>query len=186
MRNEGTEVGPRSFMETKTPEQNQKVQFCVARHEELLKETSQGLGLEENALLGSFDLMLGVNTIRYCHRLNKEDAVATTLANLLARDGVCVVIDMNDKFPVFRSRFRDRLSKEEKAYYLPSLEEYARPFKTAGLQILKQEHFCWIPHSAGSGLTTFMKAITPVLNTIAPSRAMRSLVVAQKTTQKGS
>jgi hypothetical protein len=163
-----------------TPEQNQKVQFCVARHENLLAEVTAGFGVRPEEVLNSFDLMLGVNTIRYCHRLNNENEVAATIKSLLADRGVCVVIDMNDKFPAFRSRVRDRLSKEARAYYLPSLEEYARPFSAAGLQILRRENFCWIPHSAGSGLTAVMRAITPVLNTIAPSRSMRSLVIAQK------
>ena len=164
-----------------TPEQNQKVRFCVASHENLIEEVTRGLGVVKEDLLGSFDVMLGVNTIRYCHRLMKENEVAATISSLLADRGVCIVIDMNDKFPAFRSRFRDRLAKEARAYYLPSLEEYARPFSSAGLQILKRENFCWIPHSAGSGLTSVMRALTPVLNTIAPSRAMRSLVIAQRT-----
>jgi hypothetical protein len=167
-----------------TPEQNRKVRFCVARHENLIEETTKGLEVPAETLLGSFDVMVGVNTIRYCHRLKNENDVAATIASLLADRGVCIVIDMNDKFPAFRSRFRDRLAKEAEAYYLPSLEEYARPFSSAGLQILKREHFCWIPHSAGAGLTTAMRALTPVLNTIAPSRAMRSLVISQKSERR--
>jgi SAM-dependent methyltransferase len=167
-----------------TPEQNKKVRFCVARHESLIEGATEGLGVRKEDLLGSFDVMLGVNTIRYCHRLMNENEVAVTIMSLLADRGVCIIIDMNDKFPVFRSRFRDRLTKEARAYYLPSLEEYARPFSSAGLQILKRENFCWIPHSAGSGLTAVMRALTPVLNTIAPSRAMRSLVIAQKSGER--
>jgi SAM-dependent methyltransferase len=163
------------------PALQHKVRFCAARHENLIEDVTKELALNKEAVLGSFDLVLGVNTVRYCHRLMKEDEVAAAIKSLLADRGVCVVIDMNDRFPAFRSRVRDRLAKDAKAYYLPSLSEYARPFQTVGLQILKRENFCWIPHSAGSGLTEFMKALTPVLNTIAPSRAMRSLVIAQKT-----
>ena len=44
------------------------------------------------------------------------------------------MIDMNKGFPLFRSRFRDRLTKDEEAYYLPSLEEYAHPFSSAGFE----------------------------------------------------
>ena len=164
-----------------TPEQNQKVRFCIASHENLIEEVTKELTVRKEDLLGTFDVMLGVNTIRYCHRLMKENEVAATIGSLLAESGVCIVIDMNDKFPAFRSRFRDRLAKEAGAYYLPSLEEYARPFSSAGLQILRRENFCWIPHSAGSGLTRLMKTLTPLLNSVAPSRAMRSLVIAQKT-----
>jgi len=167
-----------------TPEQNKKVQFCVASHETLIEEVTKGLGVPKEALLGSFDVMLGVNTIRYSHRLMTEKEVAATITSLLADRGVCIVIDMNNRFPAFRSRFHDRLVKGAKALYLPSLEEYARPFSSAGLQILKQANFCWIPHSAGSGLTAVMRALTPVLNTIVPSRAMRSLVIAQKTGER--
>jgi cyclopropane fatty-acyl-phospholipid synthase-like methyltransferase len=167
-----------------TPAQNQKVRFCVASHENLIEEVTKGLAVRKEDLLGSFDVMLGVNTIRYCHRLMKENEVAAAITSLLADRGVCIVIDMNDKFPAFRSRFRDRLAKEARAYYLPSLEEYARPFSSAGLQILKRENFCWIPHSAGSGLTAVMRALTPALNAVAPSRAMRSLVIAQKSGER--
>jgi 2-polyprenyl-3-methyl-5-hydroxy-6-metoxy-1,4-benzoquinol methylase len=167
-----------------TPEQNKKVRFCIASHENLVDDAAKGLGVRQEALVGSFDVMLGVNTVRYCHRLMKENEVAAIIASLLADHGVCIVIDMNDKFPVFRSRVRDRLSKDAKAYYLPSLDEYARPFSSAGLKILKRENFCWIPHSAGPGLTGLMRALTPALNTIAPSRAMRSLVIAQKTPER--
>src|SRR5262249_39083495 len=148
--------------------------------ENLLEETSKTLGVAPESLLGTFDLMVGVNTIRYCHRLRKEDEVAQAIKNLLADQGGCVVIDMNDKFPAFRSRIRDRMEKDATAYYLPSLEEYGRPFKTAEFRILRLENFCWIPHSASAGLTTFMKTMTPLLDSVARSRAMRSLVVAQK------
>jgi hypothetical protein len=164
-----------------TPEQNKKVRFCVASHENLVDDAAKTLGVTQESLLGSFDVLLGVNTVRYCHRLKTENEVALSIASLLADSGVCIVIDMNDKFPAFRSRVRDRLSKDAEAYFLPSLEGYAQPFSSAGLQILKRENFCWIPHSAGAGLTAVMRALTPVLNTIAPSRAMRSLVIAQKT-----
>ena len=176
-------VANREAKQYLTGEQNKKVRFCVASHEKLIDDATKGLGVRREDLLGSFDIMLGVNTVRYCHRLMKENEVAAIISSLLAEHGVCIVIDMNDKFPAFRSRVRDRLSKDAKAYYLPSLEEYAHPFSSAGLKILNRENFCWIPHSAGTGLTAVMRALTPLLNTIAPSRAMRSLVIAQKTEQ---
>src|SRR5713101_8029343 len=72
-----------------TAEQNQKVRFCVASHENLLEEATKGLGVRKEDLVGSFDIMLGVNTIRYCHRMKKETEVATTISNLLADHGVC-------------------------------------------------------------------------------------------------
>lgn len=162
-----------------TPEQRQKVSFRVARNEGLMEDL--GRGSEAGTLQGSFDFILGVNTIRYCHRLLNENACAEGIAGLLRDGGICVVIDMNDRFPAFRSSVPDRLTKDKESYYLPSLDEYARPFAAAGFDILKKEHFCWIPHSAGTALTAVMRALTPVLNTLVPSRAMRSLVISRKT-----
>jgi SAM-dependent methyltransferase len=177
------EAAKRETKKYLTPEQSKKVRFCVARNENLLEDVTKGLEIDKNVLLGSCDFVFGVNTIRYCHRLMNENECAAEIFNLLTDNGVCVVIDMNNKFPAFRSRVRDRLTKEAKAYYLPSLEEYARPFTSAGFEILKKENFCWIPHSAGAGLTSVMKALTPVLSTLAPSRAMRSLVIGRKVEQ---
>jgi 2-polyprenyl-3-methyl-5-hydroxy-6-metoxy-1,4-benzoquinol methylase len=174
------EAAKREIKNYLTPDQSKKVRFCVARNENLVEDVTKITGIEKSVLLGSFDLVFGVNTIRYSHRLMNENECAREISNLLTENGVCVVIDMNNKFPAFRSRLRDRLTKEAKAYYLPSLEEYARPFTSAGFEILKKDNFCWIPHSAGRGLTSLMKALTPVLSTLAPSRAMRSLVIGRK------
>jgi 2-polyprenyl-3-methyl-5-hydroxy-6-metoxy-1,4-benzoquinol methylase len=160
--------------------QQRKVRFCVARNENLIDDVTSRLKLSKKELIGSFDLILGVNTIRYCHRLMNEMECVGDISELLVNKGVCIVIDMNDKFPAFRSRFRDRLTKEKNAYYLPTLDEYARPFSSAGFEILRKENFCWIPHSAGPGLTAVMKTLTPVLSTVLPSHAMRSLVISRK------
>jgi hypothetical protein len=174
------EAAKREIKNYLTPDQSKKVRFCVARNENLVEDVTKITGIDKTVLLGSFDLVFGVNTIRYSHRLMNENECAREISNLLTENGVCVVIDMNNKFPAFRSRLRDRLTKEAKAYYLPSLEEYARPFTSAGFEILKKDNFCWIPHSAGRGLTSLMKALAPVLSTLAPSRAMRSLVIGRK------
>jgi SAM-dependent methyltransferase len=163
-----------------TTEQNEKVRFCVAKNENLIEDVTKGVGISKGALLGSFDVILGVNTIRYCHRLMNEDKCVGAIFDLLTGGGVCIIIDMNQKFPAFRSRFRDRLTKGKGACYLPSLDEYARPFSSAGFEILKKENFCWIPHSAGPGLTAVMKALTPMLSALVPNRAMRSLVISRK------
>jgi 2-polyprenyl-3-methyl-5-hydroxy-6-metoxy-1,4-benzoquinol methylase len=163
-----------------TPAQRAKVHFCVARNENLIGDLTKALRVKKEELHGSFDFMVGVNTIRYCHRLRNETDCVGDIFTLLRDGGVCVVIDMNNKFPVFRSRFRERPLKGDRAYYLPSLDEYARPFSSAGFEILKKANFCWVPHSAGRGLTTVMRALTPMLGAIAPSRAMRSLVVSRK------
>lgn len=162
------------------PNQLNRVRFAVARNEDLIEEGARGLGLRKDGLLGSFDLVFGVNTIRYCHRLKNVDRCVAGISELLRVGGVCVVIDMNRRFPAFRSRLRSWPNRDAEDTFLPSIEEYARPFSSAGFEIVKKKNFCWIPHSAGLSLTTAMKTLTPVLNTLVPSRAMRSLVIAQK------
>lgn len=174
------EAANREAMRYLTAEQNQKVRFFVARNESIAGDLSRGMGIGSGVLSGSFDLIVGVNTIRYCHRLMNERTCVEGISDLLAETGVCVVIDMNDRFPAFRSSLPDRLSKEKEAYYLPTLDEYARPFEEAGLEILRKGNFCWIPHSAGRGLTAVMRTLTPLLNALAPTRAMRSLVISRK------
>ena len=161
-------------------ENRRKIKFSVARNETLMQDLAGSLALEKSALSGKFHLLLGVNTTRYCHRLKKEFECARNIYDLLAKDGICIIIDMNDKFPMFRSMLRDRLTKKREDYHIPSLEDYARPFSEAGFRILKKKNFCWIPHSAGKMMTTILKAFTPTLNALAPHRAMRSLVISKK------
>jgi hypothetical protein len=144
------------------------------------------LGQGSSKLENSFHFIIGVNTIRYCHRAGKQLDCARDIFRLLAPGGVCVVIDMNDRFPAFRSalknKLRDQKEREEECY-LPSLEEYTAPFSQAGFEVLRSEHFCWIPHSAGPLMTGVLRPLSPVLTAIAGSRAMRSLVVAKKPSQ---
>lgn len=163
-----------------TEVQNAKVHFCVARNECLIGDLTKELGIKEEVLLGSFDIMVGVNTIRYCHRLRNQNECVGEICSLLREGGVCIVIDMNNKFPAFRSRLSKRPLKEDRAYYLPALDEYARPFVSAGFEIIKKTNFCWVPHSASRGLTAIMRALTPILGTLVPTHAMRSLVVSRK------
>jgi SAM-dependent methyltransferase len=163
-----------------SPKQHENVRFCVARNETLADDLAEGIGAPKSALLGSFHLILGVNTFRYCQRLKADVECAAGILDLLVEGGVCIMIDMNKGFPLFRSRFRDRLTKEEEAYYLPSLEEYARPFSSVGFEILRKENFCWIPHSAGPRLTRILKALSPALSSVVPNHAMRSLVISRK------
>ena len=166
-----------------TPQERSQVQFCVAKNETLLENMSARLGQELSKLENSFQFVIGVNTIRYCHRAGKQLDCARDILRLLAPGGVCVVIDMNDCFPAFRSALKNKLygkKEHEDECYLPSLEEYTAPFAQVGFEVLRSEHFCWIPHSAGRFLTTLLHAMSPVLNMVARSRAMRSLVVAKK------
>jgi hypothetical protein len=131
--------------------------------------------------LNSFDFILGVNTMRYCHRSGHEMSCAHDIMDLLVPGSVCVNIDMNNRFPAFRSALKNVFRRHnEEECYLPSLEEYAAPFEKTGFEILRKEHFCWIPHSGGKFMCAVLSAMTPVLNAVGKSRAMRSLVVARK------
>jgi SAM-dependent methyltransferase len=163
--------------------QANRVRFTAARNEDLIEEGAKGLGSAKGELIGSFDLVFGVNTIRYGHRLKNVDRCVQDISGLLREGGICIVIDMNRKFPAFRSRLREWRSKITEDTFLPTLDEYVRPFSFAGFEILSKKNFCWIPHSAGRGLTGVMRALTPVLNTVVPSRAMRSLVICRKIKQ---
>jgi SAM-dependent methyltransferase len=165
------------------PQERSRVRFCVAKNETLLEDLSAGLGQEFSKLENSFQFIIGVNTIRYCHRAGKQFDCARDIFRLLAPGAVCVVIDMNNRFPAFRSALKNKLRgkrENEEECYVPSLEEYTAPFQQAGFEVSRSEHFCWIPHSAGRLMTGLLRSLSPVLNTVAGSRAMRSLIVAQK------
>ena len=88
------------------PEQREKVRFCKAKNENLVEDLTNALAIPEESLLRSFDFILGVNTIRYCIRLKTDEKCAKGIYDLLADGSVCVVIDMNNKFPAFRSTLR--------------------------------------------------------------------------------
>lgn len=164
------------------PQLAKKLSFHVARNEQLIEDLVADRDIETDQL-SSFDLIVGVNTFRYCHRLGKEVDCARDVYRLLRPGGVCIMIDMNNRFPAFRSRLRRprNIQMESPAEcYLPSLKEYTAPFQTAGFGIIKKGNFCWIPHSAGRALTLCCRILSPFLNFFARSRAMRSLVIARK------
>src|SRR5579862_8045734 len=162
-----------------SPELSSKLSFHVATNEKLAEDLAASEGKKAADLAGYFDLIIGVNTFRYCHRLKKENDTAADIYRLLRPGGVCVNIDMNNRFPVFRSKLRGTVEDPAEAY-VPTLEEYATPFKLAGFELIKKKHFCWIPHSAGRGLTYACLFLSPLFSVFAGSRAMRSLVVARK------
>src|SRR5207249_434870 len=86
--------------------------------------------------------------------------------DLLAPGGVCVVIDMNNRFPLYRSDLKNRLRwTKEKECYVPSLEEYVAPFVKTGFNIVRSDHFCWIPHSEGPFLLFILRR-SPPLNSL--------------------
>jgi SAM-dependent methyltransferase len=165
-----------------------KVAFHVAKNETLIQDLTASAGAGKGTLANSFHLILGVNTMRYCHRAGKQLECARDILDLLVPGGVCVNIDMNDRFPFFRSAMKTRLTGQNEApeeCYLPSLSEYTDPFKSAGFDVLRSEHFSWVPHSTGAVMSRLLAGMTPVLNAVARSRAMRSLVVAKKPAKAG-
>jgi SAM-dependent methyltransferase len=156
-------------------------QFYVAKNETLISDLSTSARIDKSTVLNSFHFILGVNTVRYCHDAKKEVENARDIFDLLVPGGVCVVIDMNNRFPFFRSDLRNRLRlKKQEQCYVPSLEEYTAPFLKAGFQVLRSEHFCWVPHSAGRLMAGLLRTLSPILDVVARSRAMRSLVFARK------
>jgi SAM-dependent methyltransferase len=158
---------------------SQRLDFKVAKNETLLGDISDYD--DKTRVRGSFHFILGVNTIRYCHAAKRQLDCARDIFELLVPGGVCVAIDMNNRYPCFRSDLKNKFRRQkEEECYVPSLEEYAAPFQTAGFELLRKKHFCWIPHSAGKAMCQFFSLVSPVLSAIAPSRAMRSLVVARK------
>ena len=158
-----------------------KLAFHVAKNESLIHDIATASGVDSSKLLNSFDLILGVNTIRYCHRFERELDCARGIFDLLSPGGVCVNIDMNDRFPAFRSDLKNKLREiKEEECYIPSLAEYAAPFEKTGFNMLRKEHFCWIPHSGGKLMCAVLGGLTPVLNMVFRNRAMRSLVVVRK------
>jgi SAM-dependent methyltransferase len=159
----------------------ERVQFAVAANESLARDLAKDLGMPIERLEKSFDVVVGVNTFRYCHRLQKDDECARDIHRLLASGGCSVMIDMNRNFPLFKSRVADliRRRKPEEAY-LPTLAEYTNPFRRAGMTVQTSRNFCWFPHSAGPGLVRALRVAAPVLDLTVSRFAMRSLVVAER------
>jgi len=168
-------------------EDQRKVEFYVAKHESLIDDLYVATWTGKTKLNNSFHFILGVNTVRYCHHATTELDCARNIAELLIPGGVCVVIDMNDRFPFFKSELKNRfrIHKREECY-IPSLEEYTAPFRQVGLEVLRREHFCWIPHSSGQVMCRLLNGLSPMLNLFGRSRAMRSLVVVKKPANSGS
>jgi SAM-dependent methyltransferase len=162
-------------------ELHKAVRFVVAANETLGQDLVEGLGGRNGEIEGSFDVVVGVNTFRYCHRLNKETDCAREIFRLLSPGGYSIMIDMNRRFPLFRSKVADILRRRPpQENYLPSLEQYTRPFAGAGFRIVETRNFCWVPHSAASSLVALCRMVAPLLDLCCSPFAMRSLVIAQR------
>jgi len=162
------------------PYLNEKIQFGVARNEMLATDLAASLHASIAEVEGSFDIVVGVNTFRYCHRLKREVDCAKDIFKLLRPGGYSVMIDMNAAFPLFRSRLPEILRHPTPEAYLPGIAEYRRPFELAGFTLVETRNFCWIPHSATPRLVAVCRALAPALDRWLSPFAMRSLVVGQR------
>jgi SAM-dependent methyltransferase len=162
------------------PELNSHLVYAVAGNEELLHGLARSTSTPREQLEGTFDIVVGVNTSRYCHRLKKENESTRDLFDLLKPGGYSVMIDMNRDFPFFRSKVRNTFKPSTIETYVPSLSEYKRPFAEEGFIIKESRNFCWVPHSASPALLPICRGLAPILDTCFRPFAMRSLVVAQK------
>jgi hypothetical protein len=160
-------------------ERRSSLTYVVAPNEDLINGLSQGLSLSSSQLSGSFDVIVGVNTMRYCHRLKREIECARGIFDLLRPGGYSIMIDMNRYFPLFRSNLRN-IFKPRHEVYIPTLKTYTRPFREVGFRIEESRNFCWVPHSAGVRLLAVCRTLAPVLDTCLSPFAMRSLVIGQK------
>lgn len=163
-----------------SPSERERVKFVLAPNESLSKNLAAELSVPASNLAGSFDLIFGINTFRYCHRIGVSNQCASDIFRLLRPGGISIMIDMNNKFPLFRSRLRDKMTKPSEQLVLPSVEEYKGPFERAGFSILEVRNFCWIPHSAKGLEFSICKSLNSFLDKVVPSFAMRTLVVGQK------
>ena len=95
----------RSYLD---PQQRSRVQFCVAKNETLLEELSASLEQEPSELENSFQLIIGVNTIRYCHRARKAVGLrARHFSSARAGRSLC-----SDRYERSLSRFPQRLEEQ--------------------------------------------------------------------------
>lgn len=156
------------------------VSFHTVANESLDRDLPKELGLPLSKLQNSFDLIVGVNTFRYCFRLGSEAKSAGDIFSLLRPGGRSVMIDMNRSFPFFRSKLRPRSNTPKEQSYLPSLDEYATVFGKVGFEIETKKNFCWVPHSASPGMVVALRTLSPVLQALFSPFAMRSLIVARK------
>lgn len=163
----------------------ERMRYVVAPNETLARDIAEGLSVPAETLARSFHIAIGVNAFRFAVRHDTSAAVVGQLNLLLARGGRTVIIDMNDRFPYGLKPTRKEPGERGLPLRLgnaplPSLSEYARPFRDAGFEVLREEHFCWIPHSARGARYRLARAASPLLDRLVPERAMRSLVVAAK------
>jgi hypothetical protein len=67
---------------------SRQVELPRCQNENLIQDMANAGGIDRSKLLNSFDFILGVNTIRYCHRFGREIECARGIYELLT-PGAC-------------------------------------------------------------------------------------------------
>jgi len=162
----------------------QRLRYVIATNEELAAQIAEGLGEPEESIAGSFHLAIGVNTFRYPIRHGTVGSAVQQLESLLQPGGRVVIIDMNDRFPYQLKPRRNTDGERTRWRFgtapLPTLDGYAAPLENGGFEVVRKEHFSWMPHSASGIRFRAARAASPILDKVVADRAMRSLVVARR------
>jgi 2-polyprenyl-3-methyl-5-hydroxy-6-metoxy-1,4-benzoquinol methylase len=72
------EAAKRDARECLREDELRRIGFHVARNETLSSDLAVSLGVDQRRLEGTFDFILGVNTIRYCHAAVRKSTVQKT------------------------------------------------------------------------------------------------------------
>jgi len=124
-----------------------KLSFHVGRNEKLVEIWPRRVPRPAGELTGYFDLILE-STFRYCHRLGKEQDCTADIYHLLRPGGVCINIDMNDRFPAFRSRFKGPVQDPVETY-TPSLGSTPRPSRLLDSRLFGRRTSAGFPTQPG-------------------------------------
>ena len=122
--------------------------YLVARNETITRDLASGLGASLRELHNTFDLILGVNTFRYAHRLKRDETVARELFALLRPGGYRIMIDMNRRFRFVGSRVHDLCKGAKQRYYIPSVRQYSGSFLKAGFVVSSSPYLLWFDTSS--------------------------------------
>jgi SAM-dependent methyltransferase len=175
-------------------ELNAVTTYLVARHETITRDLASGLGAPLRELQNTFDLILGVNTFRYAHRLKKDETFARELFALLRPGGYSIMIDMNRGFRFVGSRVHDLCTRAKQRYYIPSVRQYSGSFLEAGFVITQARTFygltrlalgSWVPALVEVPMHSLFRALRPTLDTYLSPFARHALVIAKKPVQVG-
>src|SRR5207237_2261161 len=116
-----------------TPYDVYRLKFHAVKNENLVNDLSICRKTERSRLEGRFDFVFGVNTIRYCRDAGTELDCARDILNLLTPGGVCVVIDMNNRFPLSEAVWRIDFAGKGRGVLCPVLGGVRRTIYQGGI-----------------------------------------------------